>query len=148
MIFVNLPVRDVAAARAFWNALGYPTNEQFCDAHTANAALADNIVLMLLDHERFADFVTGPIADPKAATGVLNALSADSREAVDALADKAVAAGASTWLPPQDHGFMYGRSFQDPDGHVWEVLWMDPAAVAGSADADADADQALVAAGA
>lgn len=130
-IFVNLPVRSAAASAAFWNGLGYPTNPQFADERTSNVVLSDDIFLMLLEPERFADFITGPIADPTAATGALYALSADSREAVDALADGALAAGGSAWQPPMDQGFMYGRSFRDLDGHVFEVVWMDPAVVAG-----------------
>ena len=125
MIFVNLPVQDVTASRAFWTALGFEADERFSDERTVAVPLADAIVVMLLERSRFADFVTGPVADPRQGTGALHALSADSREEVDALADRALAAGAGTWLPPQDHGIMYGRSFQDPDGHVWEVIWMD-----------------------
>ena len=128
MIFVNLPVRDVQAAQAFWNGLGYETNPQFTDERTTNVKIDENIWLMLLEHSRFADFTRGPVADPREATGVLVALSADSREAVDDLVDRALAAGAGDWLPAQDAGPMYGRSFQDPDGHVIEVVWMDVAA--------------------
>ena len=130
-IFVNLPVRSAAASAAFWNGLGYPTNPLFADERTSNVVLAEDIVLMLLEHSRFADFVTGPIADPAAGTGALYALSADSREAVDALVDGALAAGGSAWLRPTDHGFMYARSFRDLDGHVFEVLWMDPVVAGG-----------------
>ena len=129
MIFVNLPVRDVSAAQAFWNGLGYATDPRFHDDRATNIIIDENIWLMLLDRSRFAEFVTGEVADPRQATGVLVALSADSRGAVDALVDKALATGASPWLPTQDHGFMYGRSFQDPEGHVVEVMWMDVAAV-------------------
>ena len=129
MIFVNLPVRDLAAAQAFWLGLGYRTDPRMSDEHATNVVIDDNIWLMLLERARFADFVTGEVADPRQATGVLIALSADSREAVDALVDKALATGASEWLPAQDHGFMYGRSFSDPEGHVVEVLWMDVSAL-------------------
>jgi len=134
-IFVNLPVRDVRAAAAFWGALGFGTNPQFCDERTTNVVIDDNIVVMLLERSRFEDFLAGPIAQPGTGTSALYCLSADSREAVDELTDKALAAGASSWLPTQDSSFMYGRSFADPDGHVWEVMWMDVAAAqAASAD--------------
>ena len=136
MLFVNLPVRDVRAAAAFWAELGFTCNAQFCDESTTNVVIDDNIVVMLLDRARFQDFVTGPVADPAAGTAVLHALSADSREDVDSLVDRALAAGASDWKPAQDHGFMYGRSFADPEGHVWEVMWMDPAVAAGQAGTD------------
>ena len=138
MVFINLPVRDVQASAAFWSALGYATNPQFTDERTTNVLLSESIVLMLLERSRFQDFVTGEIADPREATGVLHALSASSRADVDTLVDAALAAGGSAWLPPQDHGFMYGRSFADPEGHVFEVLWMDPAAVAPASPDAAD----------
>ena len=138
MLFVNLPVRDVRAAAAFWAELGFATNPQFCDENTTNVVIDDNIVVMLLARPRFQDFVSGPVADPSAATGVLHCLSADSREAVDTLVDKALAAGAKDWMPAQDAGFMYGRSFADPEGHVWEVMWMDVAAATGAQAPAAD----------
>ena len=129
MIFVNLPVRDVAASRAFWNGLGYPTDERFTDERTSNAAISDTIMLMLVERSRFEEFLAGPAGDPAAATSALYCLSADGREEVDALVDRAFAAGATAWQDPRDHGFMYGRSFRDLDGHVWEVMWMDVAAM-------------------
>lgn len=138
MLFVNLPVRNVRAAAAFWAELGFAANPQFCDEQTSNVVVADDIVVMLLERSRFQDFVPGPIADPAAATGALYCLSADSRDAVDALADRALAAGAAAHKPAQDHGFMYGRSFADLDGHVWEVMWMDVAAAAAAHQAEAD----------
>jgi predicted lactoylglutathione lyase len=138
MLFVNLPVRDVRAAAACWAELGFSADPQFCDERTSNVVVDDNIVVMLLERSRFQDFVTGPIAEPAAGTGALYCLSADGREAVDTLADKALAAGASAWKPAQDHGFMYGRSFADLDGHVWEVMWMDVAAAAAAHRAGAD----------
>ncbi len=131
MIFVNLPVRDVATSRGFFGKLGFGFNEQFSDEHTACLVIEDNICAMLMDHTRFADFVNGEIADATKTTEVLIALSSDSREAVDQLVDTALASGGGDWKPAQDHGFMYGRSFTDPDGHVWETVWMDPAAVQG-----------------
>ena len=128
MIFVNLPVADVKASQAFWHALGYTTDPRFTDERSTNIQISDSIVLMLLEHSRFADFINGPIADPAAGTPALYALSAESREAVDTLVDAAMAAGATDWKPVQDMGFMYGRSFRDLDGHVFEVMWMDVAA--------------------
>lgn len=86
---------------------------------------------MLLSEDRFKDFITGPIADTTAGKEVLNCLSCSSRQEVDELKGKALAAGGSEWMPNQDHGFMYGASFCDPDGHVWELMWMDPSAVQG-----------------
>lgn len=141
MIFVNLPVRDIGAADAFWGALGYGRNEQFTSETTTNVVISDTIVLMLHERSRFQDFVKGPVADPTAGTSALYCLSADSRQAVDELTTRALSSGATPWLPAQDHGFMYGTSFQDPDGHVWEVMWMDVAAApdAGGEQADARA---------
>jgi predicted lactoylglutathione lyase len=130
-IFVNLPVADVAVSRSFFTALGFTVNEQFSDENTACVVIEQNIYAMLMTPTRFADFVEGEIADAQKSTEVLLALSAESREDVDRLRATALAHGGSEWKPNQDHGFMYGASFADPDGHVWEVVWMDPAAVAG-----------------
>ena len=127
-LFVNLPVQDVAASRDFFGKLGFDFNDQFSDERTACLVVADNISVMLLEHSRFADFVDGEIADARTSTEVLLALSADSRDDVDRLADTALASGGGEWKPAQDHGFMYGRSFTDPDGHVWETVWMDMSA--------------------
>ncbi|RBY79738.1 VOC family protein [Blastococcus sp. TF02A-26] len=125
MVFLNLPVSDLAASRAFYAGLGFSFDEQFSDEQTTSVVIDENIVVMLLTHERFADFVTGPIGDPASATTQLTALSAGSREEVDELLARALASGGKPWKPAQDHGFMYGVSFADPDGHVWEVVWMD-----------------------
>ena len=130
MLFVNLPVRNVPAAAAFWADLGFSADPRFTDERTTNVVLGDEVVVMLLDRSLFQEFVAGPVADPAAGTGALFAMSVESRDAVDALADKALLAGASPWKPAQDHGFMYGRSFVDPDGHVWEAMWTDVAAAA------------------
>jgi predicted lactoylglutathione lyase len=129
MIFVNLPVKNVEASKAFFAALGFSHNKQFSDENSASIVIDENIVVMLLNEVRFKDFTTLPIADATKATQVLNALSCSSRQEVDQLQAKALAAGAKPWMPSQDHGFMYGTSFQDLDGHVWELMWMDPAAV-------------------
>ncbi|WP_106281271.1 VOC family protein [Geodermatophilus tzadiensis] len=130
MIFLNLPVRDVAAGRAFYSALGFSIDEQFSDDSSASVVVSDAIHLQLLSREKFAGFLPEgtTTADPRSATAALYALSCDSREEVDAMVDKAVGAGGGTWMPAQDHGFLYGSSSTDPDGHVWEVLWMDPGA--------------------
>ena len=127
MIFVNLPVTDLEQAQAFYTAIGFTNNPQFTDETAAAMVVEENIVVMLLTREKFESFVSGPVGDPAQATSVINALSAGSREEVDDLLAKALAAGGKPWQPAQDHGFMYGTSFTDPDGNVWETLWMDPA---------------------
>lgn len=132
-IFVNLPVADVARSRAFFGALGFSFNEQFSDGSTVCLVIEENIFAMLMTHERFADFVNGAIADAHSTTEALFALSADSREEVDRLQAAALDHGGKPWKPAQDHGFMYGTSFVDPDGHVWEAVWMDPAVASGEA---------------
>ncbi|MDK3257667.1 VOC family protein [Blastococcus capsensis] len=131
MIFVNLPVTDRDRADAFYGALGFRRNDQFSDERGVSYVVEENIHVMLLTRERFADFVSGAVGDPAQATSVLNCLSADSREEVDRLVSTAVTAGGKPWMPAQDHGSMYGSSFADPDGNVWEVMWMDPAALQG-----------------
>jgi predicted lactoylglutathione lyase len=130
MIFVNLPVKDLEASKRFFLSLGFSQNPQFSSDDTACIVIEENIIAMLLAHSRFKDFITGEIADTSKGKEALICLSAGSRAEVDEFLQKALANGGSTWMPAQDHGFMYGVSFQDPDGHVWEVMWMDPAAVA------------------
>ena len=128
MIFINLPVRDLAAATRFYEAIGCQKNPQFSDENVSSMAWSDNIVFMVLKHDYFATFTAQPIADAHAACGMLLALSRDSREAVDAIAEAAAAAGGKADIrPPQELGFMYSRSFTDPDGHVFEPIWMNPA---------------------
>ena len=129
-IFVNLPVKDVAASRKFFAALGFSFNEDFCSENTACMVIEENIFVMLLEHARFKDFINGEISDATKATEVLTCLSADSRGEVDGLLKKALAAGAKPWKPITDMGPMYGASFQDLDGHVWEIMFMDQAAMA------------------
>ena len=129
MIFVNLPVKSVKASRAFFGALGFTFNEQFSNENTTAMVVEENIIVMLLEHARFQDFIKGDIADTSKGKEALICLSAGSRAEVEATKAKALAAGGSEWMPAQDHGFMYGDSFLDLDGHVWEVMWMDPAAV-------------------
>ncbi|MET8855958.1 MULTISPECIES: VOC family protein [unclassified Streptomyces] len=131
MIFVNLPVSDVAASRKFFTELGYSINPQFSTDDCACVVISDTIIAMLLGKERYADFTKKEIADATKTSEVLLCLSAESREKVDELVDAAIAAGGSGTGEAQDQGFMYGRAFDDLDGHTWEVMWMDPAAVQG-----------------
>lgn len=130
MIFVNLPVKDVVRSRAFFGALGFSFNEQFCDENAICMVIEENIFAMLLTESYFATFLTQPISDAHKATEVLTCLSAGSRAEVDDICGKALANGGKAWKAPQDHGWMYNRSFQDPDGHVWEVAFMDMSAQA------------------
>jgi predicted lactoylglutathione lyase len=127
MIFINLPVADLDRAAAFYAALGFGFNEQFSDERTASVVISEQIVVMLLTRDRFADFVPGEVGNPGEATSVINALSVESREEADELLSRALASGGRPWQPAQDDGFMYGTSFADPDGHVWETVWMSPA---------------------
>ena len=127
MIFVNLPVTDVERSTAFYEAVGATKDARFCQAgSTSMLMFSDAISLMVLSHARFADFTSKTIADARTMCEVLICLSEDSRERVDQTLAKAVAAGARPDpTPAQDHGFMYGRSFEDPDGHIIELVWMD-----------------------
>ncbi|ABM09981.1 MULTISPECIES: VOC family protein [Micrococcaceae] len=127
-IFVNLPVSDLEASKAFYTALGYTINPNFTDETAACVVFSDTIYAMLLTHAKFSEFTKQPIADTQNSTAAIVALSADSREDVDALAAKALEAGGSETYDAQDLGFMYSRAFRDLDGHHWEVLWMDEAA--------------------
>ena len=128
-IFVNLPVKDLDGAIAFYSALGFVNNKQFTDETAACMVISEDIYVMLLTHAKFQEFSPNPIGDATKSTEVLLALSCESRGEVDDLVRKATSSGGRTFKPPQDHGFMYAHSFQDPDGHVWEVLWMDPSAI-------------------
>lgn len=129
LLFLNLPVRDLDASVAFFTKLGFEFNPKFTDESATCMIVSDQAYVMLLVEPRFAEFATKPVADARTTTEALICVSADSREGVDAFADAALAAGGSPAKDPQDFGFMYGRSFQDLDGHHWEVMWMDPAAV-------------------
>ena len=129
LVFVNLPVADAAASRAFFSRLGFAFDERFCDEQTACLQLSDAAYVMLLERPRFADFTAKPVGDPAGTTSALVCVSAADRDGVDVLADTALAAGASPVKEPTDHGFMYGRSFFDLDGHHWEVMWMSPEAM-------------------
>jgi uncharacterized protein len=129
LLFLNLPVADLVASRAFFAALGFDFNEKFCDQGAACMIVSEQAYVMLLQRDRFAEFVTKPVADPDEATALTACVSAVDRAEVDSLADAALAAGAFAAKDPQDYGFMYQRSFHDLDGHLWEVAWMDPVAV-------------------
>ena len=136
MIFVNLPVADLPAAKAFYEAIGAINEPKFTDETAAMMRFSEAINVMLLTKEKFQSFTPRPVADATAASEVLIALSADSREAVDAVIDAAVAAGGSADPGPrQDYGVMYGRSVADPDGHIWEFVWMDDSAAEQGASA-------------
>jgi len=128
MIFVNLATNDLETSKRFFTELGYSINPQFTTDDCACVVISETIVAMLLTRQRYQDFTNKEIADSTKTSEVLLCLSAASREKVDELVDKALAAGGAPAGEPQDHGFMYGRSFQDPDGHTWEVVWMDPSA--------------------
>ena len=136
MIFVNLPVADLGKARAFLEALGAINEPKFSDETAAMMRFSDAINVMLLTKEKFAGFTPREISDATQASEVLIALSADSRDAVDRAIDAAVGAGGTADPgPKQDYGVMYGRSVADPDGHIWEVVWMDEAAAEAGASA-------------
>jgi len=126
MIFVNLPVSDLARATAFYQAIGATKNEQFCDETASCMVFSETIHAMLLTHDKFRQFTPKRIADAKTSSEVLICVSAESRDAVDDVVGRVKAAGgAADPSPKQDFGFMYGRSFEDPDGPIWEVMWMD-----------------------
>jgi predicted lactoylglutathione lyase len=129
MIFVNLPVADLPKAMAFYAALGFTNNPHFTDDTAACMVWSETIHVMLLTHDKWRTFTSRPIP-PTTSSEVLLALSFESRDAVDAIAGAAKAHGGTADInPAQDHGFMFSRSLADPDGHVWEAFWMDPAAV-------------------
>ena len=133
MIFVNLPVRDLAASTAFYVALGGTVNPQFSGEHSSSIMFSDTIGVMLLTHDHYRDFTKRPIGDARRDSQALLALSVDSRDAVDATLTRAVAAGGNADPNPvQDRGFMFSRSIEDPDDYVWEIMWMDAAAFAGT----------------
>ena len=130
-LFVNIPVSDLQRSITFFEALGFTFNQQFTDASATCMLVGEDAYFMLLTKERFAGFSKRPMGDARKETNALFTLGVNSREEVDALVRNAVAAGGSHAAEPQDHGFMYGWSFYDLDGHHWEVFWMDPAAIQG-----------------
>lgn len=131
MLFVNLPIADVTRARTFFGSLGFTFDERFSDERALGMPLSDHGYVMLLQREFFGEFATRGVAAADAPVAAIVAVSADSRAGVDELADAALAAGATPANPPMDQGFMYGRSFHDLDGHMWEVVWMDTSQVPG-----------------
>jgi len=136
MIFVNLPVTDLQRSRAFLEALGAVNEPKFTDETAACMTFSDSIHVMILTHEKFSQFTPRPITDANAGSEVLLCLSADSRESVDSTVEQGVRAGGTADpAPKQDYGVMYGRSVADPDGHIWEIMWMDPAAAERGAEA-------------
>ena len=130
LIFVNLPVTDLGRSKAFYEAVGATLNPKFSDDTAACMVVSETIHVMLLTHAKWRQFTQKPIVDAHSHAQTLLCLSEDSREQVSAALEKAVAAGGKADpVAPQDFGFMYGRSFEDPDGHIWEVMWMDPNAM-------------------
>ena len=142
MIFVNLPVTDLPRSMAFYDGIGFTNEPNFTDDTAAAMQLSDTIMVMLLTHAKWKDFTAKSIPDAKSSAQVMIALSRESRGDVDAQVDAAVRGGGiADCNPVQDHGFMYGRSFEDPDGHIWETFWMDSvAAEQGPGDHFAEAD--------
>jgi predicted lactoylglutathione lyase len=130
MIFVNLPVRDLPVATRFYLAIGGALNPRFSNDKASSVMFSDSIGVMLLTHEQYRQFTARPIGDPKRESQMLIALTVDSKDEVDAVIEKGVAAGGRADPDPvQDLGFMFNRHIEDPDGNVWEILWMDPSAV-------------------
>ncbi|MFN2471026.1 MAG: VOC family protein [Gaiellaceae bacterium] len=128
-IFVNLAVDDLERSVEFFTALGFRFDPRFTDENATCMIVSDEAFVMLLVKSRFKNFTEKELVDSTKQTEAIVAVSADSRDDVDAFADKAIAAGGSTANDPMEMGFMYGRSFNDPDGHLWEVFWMDPSAL-------------------
>lgn len=126
-VFVNLPVRDLKKSMRFFEGLGFTFNPQFTDDNAACMVFSEDGFAMLLAESYFRTFTRRELCDTTSRSEVLVALSCATRAEVDEIADKALAAGATPAMPPQDHGFMFGRSFYDLDGHHWEFLWMDQA---------------------
>jgi uncharacterized protein len=128
-IFVNLPVKNLNKSIEFFTKLGYSFNQQFTDETATCMIVTDDIFVMLLTEEKFKTFTPKEICDAKKSTEVLVCLSLESRPKVDEMVRKAVAAGGTTYNEPQDHGFMYAHGYQDLDGHIWELIFMEPSAI-------------------
>lgn len=134
MIFVNLPVADLPRSMAFYEAIGFTNNPQFTDETAACMVLSDTIHVMLLTHAKWKSFTTRPIC-PTGSSEVSLAVSYDSKEEVNRIVDSGAAHGGTADVnPPEDHGFMFQRTLADPDGHLWEPMWMDPAVASGEAE--------------
>lgn len=142
MIFVNMPVRDLARSMAFYEAIGFKNEPRFTDETAAAMQWSDAIVVMILTHDKWKTFTDRPIPAPGTSEVAL-CVNLDSRDEVNAITEIAGKNGGTVDVnPPQDHGFMFSRSFTDPDGHVWEPMWMDPAV----ANADSHISEAAPAA--
>lgn len=128
-IFVNLPVENLNQSVEFFTKLGFNFNTQFTDETSTCMIVSEHIFVMLLTHDKFKTFTHKEICDATKSTEVLICLSSESREEVNEMIHKAVAAGGTTYNDPQDHGFMYGHGFEDLDGHIWEVIYMEPSAI-------------------
>ena len=128
-IFLNLPVRDLVGAKDFFARLGFGFDAQFTNETAACMIVSEDIYVMLLTHAKFKEFTPKQICDATKSSEVLVCLSCESRAQVDELVRRAVAAGGTTHSDAQDHDFMYGHGFQDLDGHIWELIWMDPNAI-------------------
>lgn len=128
-VFINLPVKDLEKSKAFYQTLGYTINPQFTDKTGACVVISEDIYSMLLTYDKYNYFVKKDIADANKTSEVINALSTDSREKVDQMMEKVFAAGGKEIRNPEDYGWMYGRAYEDPDGHIWEIFWMDPSHV-------------------
>jgi predicted lactoylglutathione lyase len=129
-IFVNLPIKDIDKSKEFFTKLGFSINPQFTNDKAACVVISEDIYVMILKEEFFKTFIPNKqISDATKSTEVLVALSADSKDDVNKMTDAALAAGGKTARDPEDHGFMYSRAFEDLDGHIWEVFWMDPSFV-------------------
>lgn len=132
MIFVNLPVADLTASMAFYAGLGFKNEPRFTDETAAAMQWSETIVVMLLTHAKWKSFTDRPIP-PQTSSEVMLCLNFDSRDEVNAIAEKAANGGTLDIQPPSDHGFMMSRTVADPDGHIWEFMWMDPAVAEGDA---------------
>ena len=128
-IFLNIPVANLERSKAFYQAIGFSLNPRFADDTACCVVISEHIYLMILTHPRFEGFATLPRADTTKCTAAMIALSQPDRAAVDTITDAAIAAGGTEPKPFDDHGFMYTRTFHDPDGNVFEPFWMDPAAI-------------------
>ncbi len=124
-IFVNLPVKDLEKSKEFFTKIGFTINPQFTDETAACVVITEDIYAMILTHAKFKEFTPREIADATKTSEVLTCLSFESKEKVNEIVDKALQAGGTETRDPTDYGFMFGRSFNDPDGHIWEVIWMD-----------------------
>lgn len=129
-VFINLPVTDLATSKEFYTSFGWTLNQNFSNDDAGAITISDTIHLMILTHGHYSRFTDKPIADTRSTSAVINAISVDDPADIDTLVDRAVAAGALEGAP-QDLGFMRSRTFADPDGHTWEVMWMDPIAETG-----------------